>query len=123
MRFTSTLVLALPALAFAEEQEPLLDRLKGYFNKATAAISSSVPSIVPNPVDAGASRVAQAVVHPLNLTNWKETLTPDATAQSDGPEEWMVYITGGNKTCFGLCGNVTKAWNVRVPWDRLAPAR
>jgi len=24
----------------------------------------------------------------------------------------LVYITGGNKTCHGLCGNTTKAWNM-----------
>ena len=26
----------------------------------------------------------------------------------------MIYITGGNKTCYGVCGNATKAWNVRI---------
>jgi hypothetical protein len=111
MRLAPALLLALPALSLADEQAPLLDRLKGFINKATAAISSTVPSIVPNPIDAGASKVAQALVHRLNLTNWKDVLTPDATAQSDGPEEWMVYFEGGNKTCWGLCGNATKAWN------------
>jgi hypothetical protein len=111
MRVTSAILFALPALALAEEQAPLFDRLKGFFNKATSSIIESVPSVVPDPIDAGASKVAEAVVHTLNQTNWQDVLTPSATSQSEGPEEWMIYVNGGNKTCWGLCGNATKAWN------------
>jgi hypothetical protein len=112
MRFSRSLVLALPALALAEEQVPLMDKVKGFFNKATSIVSSAVPS-APSPVDAGAAKVAEIVVSPLNQENWRSVLTPSpASAVTDGPEHWMVYITGGNKTCFGLCGNATRAWNV-----------
>jgi hypothetical protein len=33
MRFASSLVLALPALCIAEEQQPLFDRLKGFLQQ------------------------------------------------------------------------------------------
>jgi len=38
-------------------------------------------------------------------------LSADPSATTAGPADFMVYITGGNKTCYGLCGNATKAWN------------
>jgi hypothetical protein len=115
MRY-STILLALPALSLAEEQIPLADKLKGWFSKAQSYIPTSVPSIIPESVDAGASKVAEVVVHPLKLDNWKDVLSPSASAaQSSGPEEVLVMINGGNKTCYGLCGNATEAWNVRFP--------
>lgn len=111
MRFSRSLLLALPALALAEEQVPLFDKLKGYLNKATAAVSSAIPAV--SPLDAGAAKVAEHVVSPLTLENWQSVLTPSGSAiQSEGPEHWLVYITGGNVTCYGLCANATKAWNV-----------
>jgi len=113
MRYSSIL-LALPALSLAQEQVPLADKIKGWFNKAQSLIPTSVPTIIPDVVDAGASKVAQQYVHPLNLSNWKEVISPSAAAQNAGPEEWMVFITGGNKTCYGLCGNVTEEWNKSV---------
>lgn len=89
-----------------------MDRVKGFFNKAQSIVSSAVPS-VPSPADAGASKVAEVVVSPLTLENWKSVLAPSAASAVKGePEHWMVYINGGNKTCYGLCGNATKAWNV-----------
>jgi hypothetical protein len=109
----SSLLLALPALSLAEEQVPLADKLKGWFNKAQAYIPSSVPSIIPDPLDAGAAKVAKQFVHPLNLSNWKDVLSPSADAQRATPEEWMVFLTGGNKTCYGQCGDAVGAWNVR----------
>jgi hypothetical protein len=115
MRYTPVL-LALPALSLAQDQVPLFDKLKGWFNKAQSFVPASIPSIpsiIPDVVDSGASKVAQSVVYPLNLSNWKDVLSPSATAaQKDGPEEVMVFLTGGNKTCHGLCANATAAWNV-----------
>lgn len=113
MRFSSTLLLALPALAVAQEQVPLADKVKGWFNKAQSYVSSAVPA-VPSPADAGAAKVAEYVVTPLKHDNWKSVITPDASAAGTGPEEWMIFVTGGNKTCYGLCGNVTAAWNVSI---------
>lgn len=109
MRFSSTLLLALPALALAEEhQVPLLDKVKGFFNKATAAVSSSMPAAPSAPVEEAAAKAAEAVQHPLTLDNWKDVLTMDATT------EWLIFATGGNSTCYGFCGPVEKAWNARL---------
>lgn len=119
MRFSSTLLLALPAIAVAEEQIPLLDKVKGFFNKATAAVSSAIPAAPSDPINqAGqkaAAKAAAAVQHPLTLDNWREVLTVDPTASAPTTQEWLIFITGGNTTCFGLCGNATKAWNASLP--------
>jgi hypothetical protein len=118
MRVSSSLLLALPALAVAEEQIPLLDKVKGFFNKATAAVSSSIPSMPSAPVDSAANKAAvnaaAAIQYPLTLENWKEVLTVDPTASPPTTQDWLIFATGGNSTCFGLCGNATKAWNVGI---------
>ncbi|KAF2651949.1 hypothetical protein K491DRAFT_605850 [Lophiostoma macrostomum CBS 122681] len=111
MRFSSALLLALPALTLAEEQVPLFDKLKGYLNKATQAVASAVPAAPSSPVAAGAAKVAASVQHELTLENWKEVLTTDPTASAPTTQDWLVYINGGNVTCYGFCGNTTKAWN------------
>lgn len=116
MRFSSTLLLVLPAIAVAEEQIPLLDKVLGFFNKATAAVSSAIPASPSAPINAaaekGAAKAAAAIQHPITWDNWRETLTVDPTASTPTTQDWLVFVTGGNKTCFGLCGNATKAWNV-----------
>ena len=119
MRFSSTFVLALPAVAIAEQQVPLLDKIKGYFTQATAAVSSALPSVPSSPVEAAknsaAAKAASAIQHPITLENWKEVLTVDPTASPPTTQDWLIFTTGGNSTCFGLCGNATRAWNVRIP--------
>ena len=115
MRFSSTLLIVLPALTVAEQQVPLLDKLKGFLNKATAAVSSAVPSASFNAATANAaSKAAEAIQYPLTLENWKEVLTVDSTVSVPTTQDWLVFVTGGNTTCFGFCGNATKAWNVRI---------
>jgi len=119
MRFSSGILLALPALAVAEEQVPLLDKVKGFFNKATAAVSASIPSMPSAPVDTAtskaASNAAAVIQYPLTLENWKEVLTVDLTASPPTTQDWLIFSTGGNTTCFGLCANATKAWNASLP--------
>ncbi|KAI2484623.1 hypothetical protein Ptr902_03563 [Pyrenophora tritici-repentis] len=125
MRFSSGLVLALPALAVAEEQIPILDKVKGFFNKATAAVSASISSMPSAPVDTATSKVAEKVAeviqYPITLENWKEVMTVDATTSPPATQDWLVFTTGGNNTCFGLCGNVTKAWNASLPFIAAMP--
>lgn len=115
---TSNLLLVLPALATAQ-QVPFLDQVKGWFAKASESISSvipsSVPSVsVPNPVASGAAEVARLNVQRLTLGNYKDVLKPGAATASPGVEEWMVFVTGGNKTCYGFCGRAEQAWNESV---------
>ncbi|CBX93548.1 hypothetical protein IAQ61_009238 [Plenodomus lingam] len=126
MRFSSPLLLALPALAVAEQQQiPLLDKIKGFFSQATAAVSSAIPSVPSSPVEAAkeaaAAKVVEVIQHPLTLENWKEVLTVDPTASPPTTQDWLVFSTGGNSTCFGLCANVTKAWNASLPLIAAAP--
>jgi hypothetical protein len=114
---TSLSLLALPALVLAADppQIPLLDTLRGWFDKAAALIPTSIPipdaSIhIPNPLDAGAAKVAGLVVHPLNRTNWHDVLEPAGPSITGTSYDWLVYVTG-DTSCYGLCKNVTKAWN------------
>ena len=100
------LLLALPALAAAQAQKPLVDTAKSWFEKA----KSYVPSAAQKPLEAGAAKVAAANVTPLTASNWEEVLTPSSTPVG-GPDTWMVLISGGNKTCYGRCGKVEEAWN------------
>ena len=113
----SPLILALPALAVAD-QIPLVDQVMGWFNKATSVASSYASQVpnpsVPNPVRAGAAIVADGAVETLTLENWKEILKSGAATANPGIEEWMLYITGGNKTCFGLCEHADLEWNKSV---------
>ena len=115
----SSLLLALPALASAQSQAPLMDQVKGWFAKATESISSAMPSSpeppsVPNPVASGAKKVAELKVQRLTLDNHKDVLKPGAATASPGVEEWMVFTTGGNKTCHGRCERAETAWNESV---------
>lgn len=109
LRFTTMLVLAplllaLPAIATAQEQKPLgpslLDKVKSY-----------IPGLAQDPVAAGAAKIAAANVTPLTNSNWEEVLAPKSTSPGQGPETWMVFVSGGNKTCYGRCGKVEEAWN------------
>ncbi len=110
MRFSHLPLLALlPAATLTltdDAQVPLKDRAFGWFDKA----KSYIPSIpIPDPIDAGASEVAARKVERINIRNWQRKLAP----KPDGEEEWMVYVTGGNKSCFGRCTGVDAVWNVR----------
>ncbi|KAF1991498.1 hypothetical protein K402DRAFT_388897 [Aulographum hederae CBS 113979] len=117
MYLTQSILLSLPVLALAEQQQPLMDKAKAWFSKAQSYIPSAVPSVpVPsNPVEAGASKVAEHMVHPLTLDNWQDVLKADVSSAKIGPEPWMVFLTGGNKTCYGMCEQAEKAWNASTP--------
>jgi hypothetical protein len=110
-----SIFLALPALCLAaEQQQPLGDRLKNWWNKATSLVDSSVPTILPDPLDAGAAKVAEVAVTNLNTSNWKPILTPGGPKIAGKPHEWIIYINGNNKTCYDGCVGPTKAWNVSI---------
>ena len=107
MRLTTFLAI-LPALAVAQEQAPLADRVQGWFNKAKSYLPTATPVI---PVEKVVEqKVQEKAVTPFNLSNWQSALEP-----SSEPKEWLLFITGGNKTCFGRCERANKAFNVRSP--------
>ena len=99
-----------------------MDQVKGWFDKATQAIVANVPSAsslpkvnVPNPVDAGAAKIAEYTVDQVTLENYKQVFTPGAATSEAGSDNVMLFVTGGNKTCFGLCGHAETEWNKSVP--------
>lgn len=108
-----SILLLLPALAAAQNQVPLMDQVKGWFGKAQSYVQSAVPPAITNPVDTAASKVADASVVPVTLENWRNVLSPTTSAKGNEPEEWVVYVTGANKSCYGMCAQADKAWNVR----------
>jgi len=98
-------LLLLPLLV-AAGQQPLKEKAAEWLDKAKAYMESDVPS----PVDASASNVAESVVEKINIRNWQRKLAP----KLDGQEDWMVFFSGGNKSCFGQCELADKAWNVCI---------
>jgi hypothetical protein len=122
MRFTSLITL-LPALALAQEQVPLADRVQGWFNKAKNLVPTAVPA---DPIQKMAEKVSEKRVTEVTMQNWQSLLTPAEDAQ-----DWYIYVTGGNKTCFGRCDVADKAFKVRTspllaysgntaPWNPIA---
>lgn len=106
MHFTSIVAL-LPALAMAQEQIPLADRVQGWFNKAKSYVPTAAPVVAP--MEKMADKVTQSRVTTVEMSNWQSILAP-------GPKEqdWFIFVTGGNKTCFGHCERSAKAFNVSI---------
>lgn len=114
MHLTAPLALALPALAAAQAQKPLTDQAKAWFDKAksyipTGAPSINVPSAVKSPLAASAAKIAALKIHPLSMSNYEGLLAPDSSKA--GPTEWMILISGGNKTCGGNCDSLEVSFN------------
>lgn len=109
MRFFSLVSLFFPLLTVAQDQKPLREKAQGWFDKAKSYIPTAAATV---PADAGAAKVADKVVTKLDAANWQSILTSASSNPHDGPEEWMIFVTGGNKSCYGQCTQVEKAWNV-----------
>lgn len=115
----SSVLLALPALS-AAQQVPLVDQVKGWFAKASETVSSAIPdapsveSVVPEPINAATAKIADVQVQSLTVANHKEVIKPGAATASPGIEEWMVFVTGGNATCYGMCKKPEEAFNGSV---------
>ena len=121
----SNIILALPALAAAQQQIPILDQVKGWFAKATASVSTVVEKAtqasIPDPVAAVAAKVADLKVDRLTLDNHKELIKPGASTAAPGIETWEVFVTGGNKTCYGRCTRAETAFNESVALVAASP--
>lgn len=110
MKTTSLLSAVLVGAVFAQDQVTLKEKAAGWFDKAKSYIPSVSPS-VPNPVEAASAAtaaIAPKKVEKINLRNFRRLLRP----KLEGEEEWLVYLTGENKTCFGRCQIADAAWNV-----------
>ncbi|KAI4228897.1 MAG: hypothetical protein L6R36_001315 [Xanthoria steineri] len=106
---TSSLLVILPLLTAAQQQQkPLSENLQEWFEKA----KSYIPSTATAPVASTAAKAAANNVETLTTSNWQSVLSPSSDSDpSQGPEEWMVLFSGGNKSCYGRCAGVEKAWN------------
>ncbi|MCJ1424525.1 hypothetical protein MMC29_002413 [Sticta canariensis] len=110
MRLSTALLVALPALAATQQQFPLANTLQSWFEKA----KSYLPDAATAPVTTAAAKAAAANITPLTVDNWQSVLSPSPSHASntwDGPETWMVFVSGTNKTCYGLCGGLEVSWN------------
>ncbi|KAK8107326.1 uncharacterized protein PG998_009339 [Apiospora kogelbergensis] len=108
MRFSMTsAVLALPLLASAEVPE-YQAQFQNYLGKFKSYIPSHSKT---DPVGAAEAKIGSMKMDVLTLNNWRENLYADVKPGSTTPEEYWVFVTGGNKTCFGHCDKIEKAFN------------
>jgi len=122
MRFSTTALLALPLLASAAESP--FEQYKAKFQNFLENFGVAAPSAgkAADPATAAASSAAtgkaskaKKVAEPkkietLNLANWKDTLYGPVQAEATKPEDWLVLLTGRNKTCFGQCARMESAF-------------
>jgi hypothetical protein len=96
----------LPAIAAAADQVPLGASVTNWFNKAKSFVSGGGAS--PGPVvEKVAEVVANQHITYLNNSNWQSVLSLKSE-----PQTWFIYVTGGNKTCFGRCERADKEFDV-----------
>jgi hypothetical protein len=130
MRLTSATLplLALGAVsthAYEHPQHPLsmlyekiYDKVAPYIPEAyrpTHSPFASWASTASQAADEATAKVASKNVTPLTSQNWRSTVVKATTAPAGDGDVWLVYVTGGNKTCHGECAQANKAWNVRYP--------
>jgi len=125
MRFSTISLAALPLLAAATQQESPIEQAKAqaqyYFNKFSSYIPSPNQGHTVNDAHAAAAKAGGKALSILTLGDWKETILGSVKPTSSKPEEWWVLVTGGNKTCFGHCGQVETAFNETAALFALNP--
>lgn len=112
MRFSTASILALPLLAAAAQQDTPLEQAKAQAQYWFDKISSYIPN--PNKAhtpEAVAAKAGGKTLNVLTLNDWESTIRSSVQPTSTKPEEWWVLVTGGNKTCFGQCGQIETAFN------------
>jgi hypothetical protein len=108
MRFSLSFA-ALAAVASA--QEGLFEQYKAQFQNFLGNMGASVPNPgAHDPVAAFEAKTGEMKLSTLTLENWKDTLYEPVPAGAVEPVEWWMFITGGNKTCYGRCGRVEEAF-------------
>lgn len=130
MRFSASAALALPLLATAADvpdyQAQFQEYLGPYIAQAQPYLEK-VLSYVPNPskhdpIGAAEAKAGAMKLDVLTLDNWNSTLYGPVTPETTTPVEWWVFITGGNKTCFGHCGKAEAAFNQSAAKLALEPS-
>ncbi|KAI5467052.1 hypothetical protein BGZ63DRAFT_344999 [Mariannaea sp. PMI_226] len=108
MRFSSTILAALPALVAA--QDPV-DQIRTQVRSLLDQASSYLPNPgTYDPVAAAQDKAGPLKMSTLTLENWKDTFYEPVSPDATKPEEWWVLVSGRNKTCFGRCDKVEEAF-------------
>lgn len=120
MRFSSSILLAMPIAAFAAEpevqvegEESLIDGYKAKFNNFLGSFGGKAATKTPEQVERYSAEHTPAgeALSVLTLNNWKDTLYSSLPEGATTSEEWWIFITGGNKTCNGFCDKAEAAYN------------
>lgn len=128
MRFSSTVLLAMPLAAsaadslFNQYKAQVQDLLQnfGYAGANTAGDQKPADSVPPqrDPEEirekyyADEVTVSENALSVLTTSNWKDTLYAPVREGATTPEEWWVLISGRNKTCGGIhCLRAEAAFN------------
>ncbi|KAK4644927.1 hypothetical protein QC763_309260 [Podospora pseudopauciseta] len=118
MRFsTATAALAALGPLSAAAAESPFEQYKAKFQNFLSSFSGSagIPEAADNvqvPIPKPKSKTVEPKkIDTLTLANWKDTLYAPVHAEATIPEEWLVLITGGNKTCFGRCDKLDTAFS------------
>ncbi|KAG9248185.1 hypothetical protein BJ878DRAFT_489383 [Calycina marina] len=115
MRFSTIGLAALPLIVAATQQESPIDQFKNqaqyYANKFQSYIPNPSKSFTVDSAHAAAAKAGGKTLSILRLGDWRDIITSSVKPTRTTPEEWWVLVSGGNKTCFGHCGNVETAFN------------
>ncbi|RAL61517.1 hypothetical protein DID88_009556 [Monilinia fructigena] len=110
MRISTSSLLALPSSP--RPKNPPSNKPKLKHNTGSANFNPTSHLLPPKtPRSRHPKVVGQAKIHHLTLDTWQETIRGSVTPESTLPQEWWVLATGGNKTCYGLCGKVERGFN------------
>jgi hypothetical protein len=99
MRFSAaSAFLGLPLLAAAQDFAQYQAQFQNYMDKFASYIPT--PS-KPDPIGAAQAKAGSLKMDVLTLDSWRDVLYSHVKPVATKPEETWVFITGGNKTCFG----------------------
>lgn len=116
MRFSSTILFTSALAGAAQAQDAQKPLLASWLDKAKTYVSSGIPS----PLEAGAAVIAKGAITELTTSNWQQEL--HARPATGSPQNWMIQVTGGNKTCAGLCGDLDANFNKTAALLSATPA-
>lgn len=126
MRITACVTtVLLPSLALAEQHpflamlqpyidqaQPYLQQVQPYIDSAKSYLPSQQPTAAATAAGSTPSRMSStSSIIELTSANYEQYFHPPTTPSSIiGHENWMILVSGGNKTCQGHCGAVDDSW-------------
>jgi hypothetical protein len=103
MRFSvaASALLGLPLLASAQDVPQYQAQFQNYLDKFMAYVPNIPNPSKADPIGAAEAKAGSLKMDVISLDNWRDVLYAHVTPQTTTPEETWLFITGGNKTCFG----------------------